>query len=395
MGIIRIVVWAAIIGTVTLGVSLAAPKAAAPEQARCIYCGNTARMRCPECKGEGGAKCPDCKKGYVPCAQCGGKGKTKCPKCDGAGKIAGRNWSGQIVYHACSKCNGTGYEKCPACAKNKYRGYVTCPTCNGTGIKGICPTCGGEKTIPCTHCAAGKKLRASLPPRTVAIKTPEKHPDTPPDVVIPGDRHDPATKPDETTTQTASKTPETKPSAPEEPADPLVSADAMIREIASFPMQADKSSDWKDMTPAQQKDAQRQYAKDLAEWNKTHDYHKQRVRWRLSFQAIGPGKKQDLLLLAESKNGAVVGVTLTQKDQALADSLMKDQVIYVSAAVQKYSGGPKDTSNKDDWFNPNEKPYDVLLTDAAIEADQHDADKDPPAKTPATEPVPSGPGPGF
>ncbi len=341
----------------------------------CYFCGNTGKMRCPDCGGKGLAKCPDCKKGYIPCAACGGKGKFKCVKCDGTGKITSRNWQGQLVVRNCPKCNGTGFEKCSVCGGGKYPGMVPCPTCKGTGLYGVCPTCNGDKTVPCTHCEYGKKLRESMPPRVVVAKPPDKHtgkpPDNPHDVVVPGVHPGPATKPDETPPVVVEKPPEHK--APEEPvnADPLSSPDAMVRAVASFPAPPEKSPDWDIQSPAQRKETRQQYQKDLADWNKTHDFRKQHVRWRLIVQAMLPGRNKDeFLLLADTKVGAVVGVTFLQKDQDLVKSFDKEQAIWVSGTVKEYGGGPKDTRG-DEWFNPdNDKPYDILLVDPTVESDK-------------------------
>lgn len=349
-------------------------------EGRCIYCGDTGRMRCLDCRGNGGARCPDCRKGFAPCSTCAGKGRTKCSKCEGEGKIGGRNWKNQIVYKPCSKCNGRGYDKCSACGKNKFAGYITCAKCNGTGLKGVCDTCSGDKTIPCTHCALGKKLRDSRPPRAI-VKTPEKNPDNPPGTGVTTPK-EPVSKPDDGTTVTAKE-------PPKEPSDPLASADAMMRELASVPLSPEKSSEFKTLPANQQKEARQQFARDLADWTKTHEFHKQRVRWRLKFQAVAPGAKQDLLMLAETKGGSVVGVNISQKDQALVDALQKDQVIVVAASVQDYGGGPKD--DKDDWFSVNQKPYDILVTDATILNESGES----PASKPSDDSIPSGPGPGF
>ena len=344
----------------------------------CYFCGNTGKMRCPDCNGKGLGKCPDCKKGYIPCSACGGKGRFKCVKCDGTGKVTSRNWQGQLTVHNCAKCNGTGFERCSVCGGGKYLGMLPCPTCKGTGLgSGVCPTCNGDKTVPCTHCEYGKKLRESLPPPTVVSKPPEKHagtpPDNPRDVVVPGAHPGPATKPDETPPVVVEKPPAKEPLTAKEPvnADPLSSPDAMVRAIASFPTPPEKCPDWDIQTPDQRKETKQQYQKDLADWNKTHDFRKQHVRWRLIVQAVLPGKnKDDMLVLADTKIGAVVGINFFQKDQDIVRSLGKEQVIWVSGTVKEYGGGPKDTRG-DEWFNPdNDKPYDILLVNPTVETDK-------------------------
>lgn len=348
----------------------------------CYYCGNTGKMRCPDCNAKGAAKCPDCKNGYIPCTTCGGKGKFKCTKCEGAGKITSRNWQGQLVAHDCPKCGGRGFEKCSVCGTGRYPGLVPCPTCKGTDLSGVCPTCKGQKTVPCAYCDYGRKLRESMTPAKVASKPPDNHPDSPPDdphdVIVPGAHRESSAKPDVTppaVTQTppATKTPDpTKPperKAPEEPvnSDPLSSPDAMVRAIASFPTQPEKSPDWDVKSAPERLEAQQQYKKDLADWNKTHEYRKQHVRWRLIVQAMQPAKnEQDILLLADTKVGAVVGITFLKKDLDLVKSFDKEQVVWVSGTVKEYGGGPKDAH--DNWFSPdNDKPYDILLIDPTVE----------------------------
>jgi hypothetical protein len=369
-----------------------------PDEKRCYFCRNTGKMRCPDCNGTGIGKCPDCKSGYVACTACGGSGKMKCTKCGGSGKVTSHTVQGTLVILSCARCDGTGFEKCNVCDTSKYPGMMLCPTCKGTGQASVCLTCAGEKTIPCTHCEIGKKLRDSLPPPKVVAKppakhppTPDKQPDNPHDVVIVGTHHDTATKPDDTPvavvqppTPIYTKAPEpVNPPAPKEPeepiiADPLSSADAMIRAIASFPPRPEKSPDWDAKSTALREEAQQQYKKDLAEWDKTHDFHKQHVRWRVTVQAVQPAwNKRDFLLLADTRAGAVVGVTFLRKDQDLVKSFSKEQTIWVSGTVKEYGGGPRE--NKDEWFNTNNgRSYDILLIEPTVET--KDAAKDPASK---------------
>ena len=392
--------------------SSAAPKATMrPDEKRCYFCGNTGKMRCPDCNRTGLGKCANCKSGYIPCPACSTKDKVKCTKCHGSGKVASRSVRDRLVILSCPRCDGTGFEKCSACEKSKYPGMVLCPTCKGTGQAGVCPTCNGDKTIPCTHCEYGKKLPAPPPPPKVVAKALEKQPDTPPvkhpepppdkqpdthpdnphDVVVVGTHHESATKPDDTPVAVAqtpapiyTKVPEAvKPPVPKEPeepisADPLSSPDAMIRAIASYPLRPEKSPDWDAKSAAMREEAQQLYKKDLAGWDKTHDYHKQHVRWRVTVQAVQPAwNKRDFLLLADTRAGAVVGVMFLQKDQDLVKAFSKEQVIWVSGTVKEYGGGPRE--NKDEWFNTNNgRSYDILLIQPIVET--KDATKDPASK---------------
>jgi|GEM_PF-1582095 len=149
----------------------------------CPFCFGTGQMPCPDCmingQSTGLRKCSYCKgTGRIKCRTCGGVWRQKCSRCGGRGKVvSGRERRGGVYYKTyskCPKCNGTGITHrtrygstragpCPTCSKEKpeLRGTSPCPYCNGRGGSGVCRTCGGTKTVPCTHCAAGRALSSS------------------------------------------------------------------------------------------------------------------------------------------------------------------------------------------------------------------------------------------
>ena len=133
-------------------------------------------------------------------------------------------------------------------------------------------------------------------------------------VVVPGGKHHGTdTHPDDSTQTHAD--PATKPAEEPVSADPLSSPDAMLKALSSLPRPPEKSPTWDTLTADKRKAALETYNSDLAQWNKTHDFHKQQVKWRLNFLATHEGKNKDYLVLADTKRGAVVGLTFTQKDQ--------------------------------------------------------------------------------
>jgi len=146
----------------------------------CSHCFGTGKMPCPSCMTNGQStglrKCYYCKgTGRGKCRTCGGLWRQKCSRCGGRGKVvSGRVRRGGVYYKKYSKCytcGGSGITHrsrygstragpCPTCGKQKpeLRGTSPCPYCNGRGGSGACRTCRGTKTVPCTHCAAGRAI---------------------------------------------------------------------------------------------------------------------------------------------------------------------------------------------------------------------------------------------
>jgi hypothetical protein len=145
-------------------------KLAASDPLVCVYCLTTHKTDCPTCmvkgKSTGKVQCLKCKNtGKMKCVHCGGKYGVKCRKCDGKGyRYSTRSFSRYSSRRICYQCSRTGnmhwdtrskrYESglCTYCSSNSPKGITPCAACSGGGGNRDCPTCFGNKKLPCTHC---------------------------------------------------------------------------------------------------------------------------------------------------------------------------------------------------------------------------------------------------
>ncbi len=328
-----------------------------PAEQRCYWCNNTGLMLCDHCKGSGKDLCDSCGGGgYETCPSCKGNWMRDCPHCGGDGDLGSysvyENGRYRTRERDCPHCRN-GKIECQRCKLSAIRGKVKCPKCHGTGRRGICPKCDGEKKLPCTHCEHGKKHADKHKLLLAAIgeakdgedsaaaesgssddasdRDAPAVPRTDADGMTVVDLHNP--------TITLPGKPPKAPAVTVDPDKPLSNPESLLAAMKRAPTHpSSDAAGWDEMTTLQKMKAQQEYQKELAAWQKKRKgFEGEEVTWDLKVRDIAPDAEgKTFKLVAISARWHEITATLGAADKKALVKLTKGDRVTVTGKLAAF-----------------------------------------------------------